>query len=219
MLVLWQSLLASLNSYLMVAKKKEKLRKLNSSLKSSNASLSRMRSLPASLTSIATVALLPIPLTSWLIMYNLFFRVISLVATKTLVKWAQTTQVRRHLQAYILRTVPSSQEHMSVSISRSTLGRKWSLSRILVQSIVVLRPKVVKDKLRLLKEKLSLHFRSWKGSWRSHVIHFWRCKHQQLPQLLILQNQPQRLLWAVLELKWLCTMTHRALWQLDWGNF
>ena len=55
--------------------------KLNSSLKSSNVSLSRMRLLPASLTSIATVALFPILLTSWLIMYNLFLRVNILVAT------------------------------------------------------------------------------------------------------------------------------------------
>ena len=88
MLVLWQILLASFKSYLMEAKKKEKLRKLKSYSKSSNASLSRMRSSPASLTSIATEALFPILLTSWMIMYNLFLRVNSLVATKTLEKWA-----------------------------------------------------------------------------------------------------------------------------------
>ena len=86
MLVLLQSLLAPFKSYLMDAKKKEKMRKYNSSLKSSNAALSRMRLLPASLTYIATVAKLPILLTSWLIMYNLFLRVNSLVATKTLVQ-------------------------------------------------------------------------------------------------------------------------------------
>ena len=107
MLVLWQSLLASFKSYLMDAKKKEKLRKLKSSLKSSNESLSRMISSPASLTSIATVSLVPILLTSWLIMYNQFLRVNSLVATETLVQWAQTKQVRRHMQEFILRTEPS----------------------------------------------------------------------------------------------------------------
>ena len=164
MLVFWQSVLASFKSYLMEANKKDKLRKLNSSSKSSNVSLSRMRSSPASLTSITTVALLTILLTSWLIMYNLFLRVNGLVTTKMLVQWAQPTQVRRHMQAFILRTEPSSQENMSVSISSSSLGRKWSLSRILGQGIVLLIPKVVKGKLMLLKVKLSLHLRSFKRS-------------------------------------------------------
>ena len=132
---------------------------MNSSSKSSNASLSRMRSSPASLTSIATEALFPILLTSWLIVYNLFLIVNSLVATKILVEWARPTHVRRHLQAFILSTEPSSQENMSVSISSSSLGRKWSLSRMLVQSIVVLRPKVAKGKLRLPKGKVRLHLR------------------------------------------------------------
>ena len=72
MLVFWQSLLSSFKSYLVEAKKKEKLIKLNSSLKSFNASLSRMRLSPASLTSVAAVALFPILLTSWMIVYNLF---------------------------------------------------------------------------------------------------------------------------------------------------
>ena len=71
----------------------------------------------------------------------------------------QPTQVRRHLQAFILRTEPSSQENMSVSISISSLGSKWSLSRMLGQGIVVQIPKVVKVKLRLLKLKVSLHLR------------------------------------------------------------
>ena len=86
MLVLWQSLLASFKYYLMEVKKKENLRKLNSSSKSSNTSLSRMRSLPTSLNSIATKSLLPILLTSYLITYNLFFGVNSLVATEMLLQ-------------------------------------------------------------------------------------------------------------------------------------
>ena len=81
MLVLLKGLLAYLNYYMMEAKKNDKLRKLNSSLKSSNVSLSRMRLSPASLTSIGTLALFLILLTSWLIMYNLFLKVKSLVAT------------------------------------------------------------------------------------------------------------------------------------------
>ena len=71
----------------------------------------------------------------------------------------QPIHVRRHLQAFILRTEPTSRENTSVSISISSLGRKWSLSRILDQGIVVQRPKVVKGKLRLLKGKVSLHLR------------------------------------------------------------
>ena len=166
---------------------------------------------PASLTSIATVALLTILLTPWLIMYNLFLRVNSIVATETLVQWAQLIQVRRHLQAFISRTVPSSQANMCVSISNSSLGSKWSLSRMLVQSILFLIPKVLIGKLRLLKGKVSLNLRSWQNSWRIHVVRFRRCKRQQLPRLMILQKQPQRLLWAVLELKWLCTLLELKL--------
>ena len=127
MLVLLKILMASSKSYLVEAKKKDKLRKLNSSLKISNASLSRMRLSPASLTSVATVVLLLILITSWLIIYNLFLIVKSLVATETSVQWAQPIQVWRHLQAFISRTVPSSQANTGVSISSSSLGRKWSL--------------------------------------------------------------------------------------------
>ena len=76
-----------------------------------------------------------------------------------LVQWAILIQVRRHLQAFISRTVPSSQANMGMSIYSSSLGRKWSLSRMLVQSIVVLRQKVIIGKFKATKRKSELKFK------------------------------------------------------------
>ena len=50
---------------------------------------------------------------------------------------------------------------MSVSISSSSLGRKWSLSRMLGQGILVQRPKVVKT-IEATKIKNELTFKKMK---------------------------------------------------------
>ena len=159
MLVLWQSLLASFKSYLMEAKKKEKLRKIEIFFEKFQCDSLKNEIIACKFDFHCNGGT---------------FSDTANVMADHVQPVSQSQQFGRNQNVSAMGTThtgtaPSSgiyledttifTGNMSVRISSSSVGRKWSLSRMIGQVIVVLRPKAVKRKLRLLKGKVSLHLR------------------------------------------------------------